>query len=821
VLGWGLWEWSSCGVANAPDRNGGLKPLWFQLQSVYMKSVLTKFALLSIGLPACVQWWSDVEDFDQDGFSIADGDCHDKNPDQHPNVDEIWYDGIDQNCDGNDLDKDFDGHLSAAYGGVDCWDDPTRSDLPLEYTTLPGFETVLAGDVYPGATETYYDGVDQNCDGLNDFDQDADGYRTAFYPDYGGNFGNDCVDGADLDLENPAGLPPEEIFPGATEIWYDGTNSDCSDEAVWGDYDADGDGYPSGHHGEWEDIAEDCDDTDAARFPDFTIVDEPYDCFDADCDGTDGDLDYDGYVAVDYETQCPNWNDYEFFRHKDVGDCWDEPAEIPDGFGVLNGFVQLAANEVNPGVADQYYDGIDANCDSVDEFDQDLDGHATSAYPNQNGVVGGDCEDENPAVNPDQIEDCITSSDDDCNGTANEINAVNCSVYYNDGDSDGYGSNASLCLCDILNDWTASVSGDCDDAVATTNPGADEYCDGADNDCDSDVDEADAVDVQTFFKDADYDSFGDPNTSEQVCYIRPGFSTNGDDCDDSNIAINPNASELCDGVDNDCDGDTDENDAIDALVWYIDGDGDGYGSSDGIAIECDQPSGYLDNDSDCDDSDANINPTASEVANESDENCDDRIDEGLRSFGDFFLTEISARGNGGGADGDGEWFEIYNPGTSDLYLDGVEIAVGVQSFVLGVDGVVLPAGDYAVLCFDDTILGSACDYVYGSDNNGSSLAGATYNSSFWIQESIANLEFSLDGVLMDDLDILSGSGGWKVHESDVSLVLHSGYYGANSNDTATNWCYPGSSETFGNGGLGTGNPGWAMGTCNATFPNGN
>ena len=785
-----------------------------------MNATVTQIAFLALLLPGCTQWWSDVSDYDGDGYTIAEGDCHDNNSAQHPGVEEIWYDGIDQNCDGNDLDKDGDGHLSSAFGGDDCWDDPDRADLPLEYTTLEGFESIEAGAVNPSATETYYDGVDQNCDGQNDFDQDGDGYRTAFYPDYGGNFGNDCVDGADLDDENPAELPPEDIFPGAEETWYDGTNADCAEEPVWGDYDADGDGFPSGQHGEWEGVDEDCDDTDADRFPDFTIEDTPYDCIDANCDGTDGDLDGDGFVVLGYENICSNWNDPVFFRHKDLGDCWDDDSLIPEGFWVLNGFDQLMAPQVNPGEVERYYDGIDANCDGAEEFDQDQDGHYSAEYPNEWGVIGGDCEDENVDVNPDKAEDCLTASDDDCNGSTNEINALNCLTYYNDSDGDGYGTSTSLCLCEVLNDWSATVDGDCDDAVATTNPGALEYCDGANNDCDSETDESDAVDAQTFFRDSDYDGYGDPDNTVDACYLSPGFSTNSDDCDDSTNQISPDADELCDGADNDCDGDTDENDAIDAKVWYIDADNDGYGSTDGIAIECDQPSGYLDNTEDCDDSDATINPTASETANESDDNCDDRIDEGFRSFGDFFLTELSVNGNGNPTGGDGEWFEIYNPGSTDLYLDGVAVSAGVQSFVFGVDSVVVPAGDYAVLCFDDALLGSACDYVYGSDINGTSVAGSTYNSGFWIQESVANLSLNLDSVLMDDVDIQSGNGGWKVHQSDVSLILHSSYYGGNSNDTATNWCYPGSSETYGSG-VGAGNPGAGMTTCNATFPNSN
>ena len=81
------------------------------------------------------------------------------------------------------------------------------------------------------------------------------------------------------------------------------------------------------------------------------------------------------------------------------------------------------------------------------------------------------------------------------------------------------------------------------------------------------------------------------------------------------------------------------------------------------------------------------------------------------------------------------------------------------------------------------------------------------------------LSISLDGMLIDDVAFQSGTNGWRTHQVNVSLILHSNYYGANSNDTPTNWCYPGSSESFGT--VGRGNPGSGMVTCNSTIPNSN
>ena len=75
---------------------------------------------------------------------------------------ELWYDGIDQNCDGlSDYDQDGDGIDSDQYGGTDCDD--------------------TDGTIFPGATESYYDGIDQDCAGDNDYDYDGDGYPNAIW----------------------------------------------------------------------------------------------------------------------------------------------------------------------------------------------------------------------------------------------------------------------------------------------------------------------------------------------------------------------------------------------------------------------------------------------------------------------------------------------------------------------------------------------------------------------------------------------------------------------------------------------------------------
>ena len=106
-----------------------------------------------------------------------------------------------------------------------------------------------------------------------------------------------------------------------------------------------------------------------------------------------------------------------------------------------------------------------------------------------------------------------------------------------------------------------------------------------------------------------------------------GFSADAD-CDDSNAAIYPGADELCDGVDNNCDDVIDEATATDATTWYEDSDSDGYGDDGETTTACEAETGWVADNTDCNDDDATINPGQNEICYDGvvDEDCDNHVD---------------------------------------------------------------------------------------------------------------------------------------------------------------------------------------------------
>ncbi|MCB9766124.1 MAG: hypothetical protein H6739_40485 [Alphaproteobacteria bacterium] len=246
-------------------------------------------------------------------------------------------------------------------------------------------------------------------------------------------------------------------------------------------------------------------------------------------------------------------------------------------------------------------------------------------------TVDVDCDDNDAAVHPEATEVC-DGIDNNCDSAVDEGVTT---TFYTDADGDLYGDAASPVEACEAPEGAVSDATDCDDGDAAVNPAAVEVCDGIDNDCDALIDDADdSVDLSTttsWYTDADGDGHGDPDLSTLACTPPSGTVAVGDDCDDNDAAISPSATEICNDVDDDCDGLTDDDDdSLDlgtAASWYPDTDGDAYGDAAFSATACDAPAGYVADATDCDDGDAAINPGATEVCNDVDDDCDGDTDD--------------------------------------------------------------------------------------------------------------------------------------------------------------------------------------------------
>ena len=240
--------------------------------------------------------------------------------------------------------------------------------------------------------------------------------------------------------------------------------------------------------------------------------------------------------------------------------------------------------------------------------------------------------------------DGLSEFDGDCDDL--NANITGPSLWYADADGDGFGdplTEVESCQSDLLDlDKIYVDEGtDCDDDNPEVHPDMLESCDGVDNNCDDEVDNYMGSDAPRWFADADGDGYGDVELSFYACTQPPLYVLDSSDCDDSNADAYPNAPEYCDGIDTNCNGIEDDNTAIDAIQWYTDVDGDGFGVTTTVLVQCAQPSGFVLNATDCNDFSTEQYPGADEQCNEQDDNCDGQVDEGVLS--DFYLD----------ADGDG------------------------------------------------------------------------------------------------------------------------------------------------------------------------
>jgi hypothetical protein len=244
--------------------------------------------------------------------------------------------------------------------------------------------------------------------------------------------------------------------------------------------------------------------------------------------------------------------------------------------------------------------------------DADGDGY----FVDDPSVASQDCDDRpgfGAGVFPGGLEIC-DGLDNDCNGTVDDDGAAGALEFWPDEDGDGFGRRVEepLVACSEPEGFSVNRR-DCNDNDDRVYPNAPERCNGLDDNCNVDVDEG-FDPAAEWHLDLDRDGFGAVDVVGVGCSTDPRWVSDGSDCNDLNGQVNPDAVELCDGVDNDCDRALDglDDGVVGTRAWYRDADGDTYGTLIDTRQVCPgatAPAGYVTDSRDCNDAEARQNPT--------------------------------------------------------------------------------------------------------------------------------------------------------------------------------------------------------------------
>ncbi len=524
----------------------------------------------------------DVCDPDDDNDGVDDGeDCQPYKADIFPGADEKC-DGIDDNCDDN---------IDEGFGTTTCGEGECEHTID---NCVDGAPTVCDPD--EGSLDEECDGLDNNCDGSADegFDDfDKDGIADCVDSDMDGDGIEDDVDNC-LMLDNPLQTDSDD----------DGFGDECD-------------------FGCWVDAVEEWDlDCDGVVDSDDNCLDIPNEGqIDTDGDGAGDacDDDDDGDGIPDADDNCPLVDnpDQVDSDNDGLGDACDGDADGDD----------VPDDEDNcPGVANP----------EQEDFDDDKIGDACDLDDDGDGEDDAtDCEPLNPLISHLATEVC-NDVDDNCDGVVDEIGAEGCSDYLLDSDQDGYGeAGKTACYCEPHSPFTATEDGDCAPLDKEIYPGAEELCDGIDQDCSgtadegfADLDEDGIADCVDSDKDGDLVDDEDDNCPElsnpdQADFDEDGMGNDCDDDDDNDDFLDdedcqpfdpdafPGAEEVCNGQDDDCNDGIDEDQGVTTCgigpCEHISGN-----CAAGQLVPCDPFFGAID-----------------EECNGIDDNCDGEIDEGF------------------------------------------------------------------------------------------------------------------------------------------------------------------------------------------------
>ncbi len=431
-------------------------------------------------------------------------------------------------------------------------------DITNEFGTCKGHTICASGKVECIGQEPKKEvcnGIDDNCDGYTDEgfkDTDGDGIADCVDDDIDGdginNDEDNCPDVANPDQKDTDSDGKGDACDNANDRDNDGIVDDkdnCPDVANPDQKDTDKDGRGDACD---DDVDGDGINNDEDNCPDVANPDQNDMDKDGKGDACDNDLDGDGDPN---ETDCAP-QDPEVF-HNAIEKC-DGKDDNCNG----------VKDEENAQGCKTYY--LDADGDGYGVTDN----HKCLCTPDGklSTLKNGDCNDNDPAINPGVQERCDGKHiDDNCNGTWNEENAQGCVKYYVDKDNDGYAANNGKCLCDVEGNYKIKVDNpatykwDCNEDDPAINPGKVEVCDNnKDDNCNGKTDEEGAFGCKEYYYDEDNDGYGTDNKSGCFCsgHVPANYVSKKGDCAPQNPAVYPGATERCNGVDDNCNGQTDE-----------------------------------------------------------------------------------------------------------------------------------------------------------------------------------------------------------------------------------------------------------------------